>query len=138
MARRSFGEISRIAVVSNFRHRPGEQNIPVPTSIDQDSHGDSKRRRRFPHIALGLYLAAAALGVSSDLSVVLAMMEPKLARRLRIFGIPFERVADPIEHHGRRAAHRLTRDNFLNNLSPPLTALFEFIQSKVDEGRQIS
>lgn len=128
---RSFGEISRIAVVSTFRHRPGEQNIPE-TNIEDAGRTDPRGRRRFPHIALGLYLAAAAIGVSRGLSVVLAMMEPKLARRLRIFGICFEQMADPIEHHGRRAAYRLTHESFQDGLSPSLRALFELIQSKVE------
>ncbi|MFT4582965.1 MAG: N-acyl amino acid synthase of PEP-CTERM/exosortase system [Gammaproteobacteria bacterium] len=130
-ARRSFGEISRIAVLSKFRHRPGEQNIPDTINLDH-SHHDPKGRRRFPHIALGLYLAAAAIGVSRDLTVVLAMMEPKLARRLRIFGIRFEKIGEPIDHHGHRAAYRLTRDSFEDSLSPPLRELLAFIRSKVD------
>ena len=129
-ARSGIGEISRIAVISDFRHRPGERNEPG-TSIQEAGKTDPRGRRRFPHIALGLYLAAAACGVNRDLQSVLAMMEPKLARRLRIFGIRFEQVADPIEHHGLRAAYRLTHESFYANLSPPLRALFEFIQAKV-------
>lgn len=129
--RGTYGEISRIAVVSAFRHRPGEQNIPE-TTIEGDKRFDPRGRRRFPHIALGLYLAAAAVSMSRDLRVVLAMMEPKLARRLRIFGIVFEQVADPIEHHGLRAAYRMTEKSFATSLSPPLQELFELIRKKID------
>lgn len=129
-ARKTYGEISRIAVVSDFRHRPGEQNSPS-TTIDEATPKDPEGRRRFPHIALGLYLAAAAIGVNRGLSAVYALMEPKLARRLRIFGMRFEQVTDPIEHHGQRAAYKLTRETFEQELSPPMRALFDFIQSNV-------
>lgn len=129
--RGSYGEISRIAVISAFRHRPGEQNIPE-TSIEADRRLDPRGRRRFPHIALGLYLAAAAVSMSRELRVVLAMMEPKLARRLRIFGITFEQVAEPIEHHGVRAAYRLTKESFESGLSPPLKELFKIIRGKIE------
>ena len=125
--RTACGEISRVAVVSNFRRRSGEQNSPL-TTIDVDALNDSEGGRRFPHIALGLYLAAAAIGVSRGLNAVYALMEPKLARRLRMFGMRFEQVTDPIEHHGLRAGYKLTRDTFEEGLPPPMKALFDFIR----------
>lgn len=131
VTRHSLGEISRIAVLSSFRHRAGERNIPN-TEIEARSSVEASDRRRFPHIALGLYLAAGAMGISRGKTAVFAMMEPKLARRLRIFGIRFEQLGEPIDHRGLRAPYIVSRENFTNELSPPMAALLNFIQKKID------
>lgn len=123
------GEISRIAVLSSFRHRQGEKNIPH-TEID-DPRAKREERRRFPHIALGLYLAAGAMGIAQGKSCVFAMMEPKLARRLRIFGIKFEQLAEPIDHRGLRAPFMVSRENFTGGLAPQMGALLNHISEAV-------
>lgn len=127
--RTDLGEISRIAVLSSFRHRQGEKNKPH-TEID-DPRKQREERRRFPHIALGLYLAAGAMGIAQGKSCVFAMMEPKLARRLRIFGIKFEQLAEPIEHRGLRAPFMVTQENFTNGLAPPMAALLDHVSTAV-------
>ena len=128
--RQDLAEISRIAVLSSFRHRPGEKNKPN-TEIEDVNQKNRDERRRFPHIALGLYLAAAAMGLKQGKSCVFAMMEPKLARRLRIFGIKFEQLGDPIDHRGLRAPFIVTRENFSDGLAPPMSALLSHISSAV-------
>lgn len=127
--RHQLGEISRIAVLSSFRHRQGEKNKPH-TEIE-DPRSQREERRRFPHIALGLYLAAGALGIAQGKLCVFAMMEPKLARRLRIFGIKFEQLAEPIEHRGLRAPFIVTRENFTGGLAPQMSALLAHISDAV-------
>ncbi len=127
--RHHLGEISRIAVLSSFRHRQGEKNKPH-TEIE-DPRSQREERRRFPHIALGLYLAAGAMGIAQGKSCVFAMMEPKLARRLRIFGIKFEQLADPIDHRGLRAPFIVTRENFTDGLAPQMGALLNHISDAV-------
>jgi len=115
------GEISRVAVVAQFRRRRNERNFP--DNPPQDDAGATPERRSFPHIAVGLYLGAAAMGLSRGLERVFAIMEPKLARRLRTYGIEFEAVGDPLEHHGMRIPYRLEKDNFERNMAPPIRAL---------------
>lgn len=128
--RQDLAEISRIAVLSSFRHRPGEKNKPN-TEIEDPKQKNRAERRRFPHIALGLYLAAGAMGLEQGKSCVFAMMEPKLARRLRIFGIKFEQLGEPIDHRGLRAPFIVTRENFSNGLAPPMSALLDHISDAV-------
>ena len=128
--RKQAGEISRIAVLSSFRHRSGERNKPN-TDIEDPTKAKPDERRRFPHIALGLYLAAGAMGIAEGKTCVLAMMEPKLARRLRIFGIKFEQLAEPVEHRGLRAPFIVTKENFTDGLAPPMSALLEHISLAV-------
>ncbi len=119
------GEISRVAVISQFRRRRNEQNHP--DNPPDDEPDVIPERRVFPHIAMGLYLGAAALGLSRGLERVFAIMEPKLARRLRSYGIEFEQVGAPLEHHGLRIPYCLLRDSFERNMAPPIRALLDTI-----------
>lgn len=118
----SYGEISRLALRGEFRRRASEQNNP-------EGHGEQlfewtqTERRRFPHIALGLYLGASAVGLADGASGVYAMMEPRLARHLRYAGIRFEQVGEPIDFRGLRAPYYISRKVLFKYLSRPLRKL---------------
>jgi len=119
--RHAVGELSRLAVPLQFRHRKGEKNkvlgdldIPEPKSVEL---------RQFPHIPLGLYLACSAIGVMTGLDGVFAMMEPRLARHLRRFGIIFQQAGDVVDHHGQRAAFYISRHTLMNYLEPEIKKL---------------
>lgn len=117
-----FGEISRLALRHEFRQRAGEALTP-------DGHGThlfewkQDERRRFPHIALGLYLAASAVGLAKGLDSVYAIMEPRLARHLRYGGIQFEQAGEPVEFRGTRAPYFISRQMLFEHLTAPLRDL---------------
>jgi len=127
----SYGEISRLALHKNFRRRPGEEQTA-------DGHGaelfgwDQTERRRFPHMALGLYFAAAAAGLAEGMARVYAMMEPRLARHLHFGGIFFEQIGAPVEFRGARAPFFISRQALLERLTPPLRALLEAIAEDLE------
>jgi len=118
----SYGEISRLALRGEFRRRGTEHRNP-------EGHGEhlfewtQTERRRFPHIALGLYLGASAVGLADGASGVYAMMEPRLARHLRFAGIRFEQVGEPIHFRGLRAPFYISRKALFRHLSRPLRKL---------------
>ena len=118
----SYGEISRLALSSEFRRRASEHKNPA-------GHGENlfewtqTERRRFPHIALGLYLGASAVGLADGATGVYAMMEPRLARHLRFAGIRFEQVGEPIDFRGLRAPYYISRKALFRHLSRPLRKL---------------
>lgn len=118
----SFGEISRLALRGEFRRRSGEE----ASADGQSEHlfeWTQNERRRFPHIALGLYLGASAVGLADGASGVYAMMEPRLARHLRFAGIHFEQVGEPIRFRGLRAPYFISRKALFRHLSRPLRKL---------------
>lgn len=127
--RLSAGEISRVAVVAQFRRRRDERGRP-DTSIADDVPA-SPERRVFPHIAIGLYLGAAALGLMRGLDRVFAIMEPRLARRLRVYGIEFEPVGEGLEHHGLRVPYVLSRERFEQSVAPPIRDMLDTIRSEL-------
>jgi N-acyl amino acid synthase of PEP-CTERM/exosortase system len=127
--RQRAGEISRLAVVSQFRRRRNERGRPDTLVVDEAPA--SPERRAFPHIAIGLYLGAAALGLMRGLDRVFAIMEPRLARRLRACGIEFEPVGEGLEYHGLRVPFVLTRGRFEQGVAPPIRELLDTIRSEL-------
>lgn len=127
-SRSKYGEISRLAITAKFRRRRGESS---GISIDA-SNGDE--RRRFPSIALGLYIAITAMGLKQGLDGVFAMMEPRLARQLHRFGFHFDQIGEAVEHRGLRAPFFISRTALFDNLKPEFLELLNNIQTSISEG----
>jgi len=128
--RGSFGEISRLAVPAEFRRRKSELGIPIPIQLDDQSVlSQVERRHQSSHITMGLFLAAAAMGLIRGMSGVFAMMEPRLSRYLRQFGLEFEQVGEEVEYHGKRAAFYITKEGL--KLNGDMAALLEFITGEI-------
>lgn len=125
--RQKYGEISRLAILTNFRRSRNEVNVADGRSDSCYARNDDERRL-FPSISLGLYLAVTAMSLSQGLDGVFAMMEPRLARQLRRFGILFEQVGEAVEHRGMRVPYFISRDTIINNLKPDCRALLGKIQ----------
>ena len=128
--RGSFGEISRLAVPSDFRRRKGEQGVPIPMgSDDQQLLNPTERRHQSPHITMGLFLAAAAMGLIRGMTGVFAMMEPRLSRYLHQFGLEFEQAGEEVEYHGKRAAFYITKEGL--KLNGDMAALLDYITGEI-------
>lgn len=125
--RKKFGEISRLAITANFR-RPRNFVAQVDGGRSLPDARDEESRRLFPSIAVGLYLAVAAMGLSKGLEGVFAMMEPRLARQLSHFGIHCEQVGAAVEHRGTRVPYFISRNSLLDNLKLECKTLLGKIQ----------
>lgn len=130
VARSSLGEISRLAVISDFRRRKGETESPCGDLTPQGQKPDS-RRTRFPSISLGLHLAVTAIGLHEGLEGVIAMMEPRLARMLRHSGIVFTQLGPIQDYHGPRAPFYINRNSLFNNIKPEMLALLSEIHHQL-------
>lgn len=130
--RHGVGEISRLAVRSRFRRRENERHVPEGQVPEPDGARDP--RRKTPPIAMGLYLAAACSGLLSGKDGVFALMEPKLARRLRGFGIHFHQVGEGIEHRGMRAPFYISRQDLQGRISPKVRGFLDTVCSDVRRG----
>jgi len=105
--RQLLGEYSRLAVPEEYRRRKADKGHPFGNiEMVEASQFD---QRRFQHIPLGLYLAGAAVAVRMGLDGVIAMMEPRLARHLKRFGMIYEQIGDVVDHHGPRAPFYCSR-----------------------------
>ncbi|MEJ2611075.1 MAG: PEP-CTERM/exosortase system-associated acyltransferase [Candidatus Thiodiazotropha sp.] len=122
------GEISRLAVPNQFRRRANEQGKPFIFE-----HGSSKtvfnedEQRNFPHIAIGLYLSAIAMVELCDLELVLVVMEPRLMRHLKRFGICFHQISATFDFNGERALFELPRSELTLHLKSQVKELYQLI-----------
>jgi N-acyl amino acid synthase of PEP-CTERM/exosortase system len=105
--------------------------MPVGDSEDPEYLGE---KRHSPHIALGLYLAAASIGLETGLDGVFAMMEPRLCRHLRRYGIRFQQAGGVMDYHGERAAYYITRKQLLEGLHPEIQMLLDMIHHDLASG----
>lgn len=130
LPRGGFGEISRLAVLASFRRREQEKNVPyVLNSVDPKTVYSEEERRNFPNIAMGLYLAGLSLASHFKHVGIMVMMEPRLNRRLKRFGLPFEQIGNEMDYHGQRAMFYLKSDDFYSELTEQLRELYEIIDT---------
>ena len=132
LPRGSFGEISRLAVLSSFRRRQAEKNKPfVLNEMDPKTIFTEDEQRNFPNIAIGLYLASVSLAEICNHKGMFVMMEPRLNRCLSRVGLKFQQVGDTMEYHGKRAMFHLDRHDFNVNLTPELKELYDIINAEL-------
>lgn len=132
LARGSFGEISRLAVLEKFRRREKEKNVPfVLKDINVETVYSEAERRNFPNIAMGLYLSGLALAELCNHNSIFVMMEPRLNRRLQRFGLPFVQVGDVIDYHGKRAMFNLPRSSFYTELTEEMRQFYDVIHDEL-------
>jgi N-acyl amino acid synthase of PEP-CTERM/exosortase system len=127
--RSDFGEVSRLAVLSEFRRRKSDEKKPI-SFPDQKKLVDSGRDN-FPLISVSLSLGMAAMVLNSDVKYAFAMMEPRLTRMLRRFGIVFNQIGDVVNYHGQRGPFVIARENILLNLSPKIRPLMSVIDEEL-------
>lgn len=123
--RNSLGEVSRLAILQHFRRRLTDERKPFSITqeqikaIDTAEHG----RENFPILPVSLFLVSIAMMMYCGVHHGVAMMEPRLARLLRRFGLPAKQVGDVIDYHGPRAPFLLDPEAMFAAVNPDLYKL---------------
>lgn len=130
LPRTCFGELSRLAVVEEFRRRQRDEKKPISVP-EEDENDTSERRSRFPFIPVGLFMAGIAMFLRSSTEFSFAMMEPRLVRLLQRFGILFTQAGEVVDYHGPRAPFVLPRDTALDALLPEVSELLAFVDQQL-------
>lgn len=130
LPRNSLGEVSRLAVVSAYRQRKGEQSSPM-TAVDDENLSSSGPMPRFPFIPVSLYLAAAAVAQRLGIEHVFVLTEPRLASHFTRIGFDIRPVGGAIEHRGLRVPSLLSSSKVVANLRPLIRPLYEVVESAV-------
>ncbi len=122
-------EISRLAVDTAFRRRPGETATRFGEIDSMDC--TKQEQRTFSLIAVAGFLAATAVTALTQKTNVFAMMEPFLPRLLKRSGIIFERVGSDVDYHGIRAPYFIKTQSALDNMRPDLKEMYDWVYRQV-------
>lgn len=99
LPRDKVAEVSRLAVLSDFRRRRGEDHKEV--AIDVSDFGDAQQPR-FPYIPVGLYMASVLMAQRQGIEYLFTLTEPRLAEHFAKLGVKIVPIGAPIEHRGQR------------------------------------
>lgn len=130
MPRTTMGEVSRLAVLRDFRKRKGESSVAVSmTDEDFEARG---RNARFPFIPVSLYLAMAAIAQRVGVEHVFVLTEPRLASHFVRIGFDIRAVGGAIEHRGKRVPSLLSSSKVVQGLRPMMRPLYAGIEEAID------
>lgn len=128
-------EISRVAVVSSFRRRQGEQSSKDGLAGNiKINNEEIEQTRRFPYIAPSLYLAAGALFLSGQKKQIFVATEPRLVKNLSMLGVRFQQVSKLTNYHGKRAVYYFSRQSIQEDIQAMpshLNGFFHYIQGQI-------
>ena len=121
-------EVSRLAVLSQFRRRKGEEGRPV--AIGDEDFG-TILHSRFPFIPVGLYLGSIALALHHGIDHLFMLTEPRLALHFRKIGFVIDQIGGPVEHRGTRVPSLLRAEETVEGLRSNLRGMYEVINASI-------
>ena len=127
--RRTIAEVSRLAVVAQYRRRRGEQKVPL--GIDESDFG-TPDRPRFPYIAAGLYLGMIAQARHHGVNTLFMLTERRLAKQLARLGVNLRTIGTPIEHRGIRYPSMMSVQEVIDGLHFFVRPLFAVISGEME------
>lgn len=127
LPREKICEISRLAVPENFRRRNTDRHKGAATGVINEGTFSEQELRCFPFIAVGLYFSAASVVINNGIDHCFVMMEPRLARSMRLVGINFQQIGPVIEYHGKRAPYYIDPHKMIRDLKPGFRNLYDHI-----------
>lgn len=129
--RQSIGEVSRLAVMSEFRRRKGEQHSEATIS-DQD-FGD-RNQPRFPYLPVSLYMGAVLMAQRQGIEILFTLTEPRLAEHFAKLGVNIIPIGGPVEHRGQRVPSMLRVSQVYPGLRMLIRPLWHVISAQMDAG----
>jgi N-acyl amino acid synthase of PEP-CTERM/exosortase system len=131
LPRDRIAEISRLAIVPEFRKRKGEQHTAIAVSEADFGKVDLPR---FPYIQVSLYLGAIALAKHLGVETIFVLTEPRLAAHLWKLGVRIRRIGGPVEHRGERVPSTMAVSSIEENLPRSVRPLWELIGEQIRAG----
>jgi len=117
-------EVSRLAVVREFRRRRGEA-IQAEPGTEEDFAGGP--RQRFPHLLVGLYLGVIGAATIHHVERLYLLTEPRLAGHFRNLGLHVVQIGPPVEHRGMRIPSVIHVPSVAQGLRPTTRPFYDHI-----------
>jgi N-acyl amino acid synthase of PEP-CTERM/exosortase system len=124
-------EVSRLAVVSAYRRRKGEDRQALGVS---DSDFGAEDLPRFPYIPIGLYLGTVALAKREGIETLFMLTETRLVEHFSKLGVKLTPMGDYIEHRGARIPSMMNVDDIVKNLRRFVRPIWDTINAQIEVG----
>jgi N-acyl amino acid synthase of PEP-CTERM/exosortase system len=131
LPRERIAEVSRLAIVSEYRRRRGEQNSPAPVS---DEGFGSQEKPRFPYLVIGLYLGTIELAALHGIDTLFVLTEPRLVRHFATLGVKISPIGGPVEHRGMRVPSTMSVQSIIAGFNIVVRPLYNVIAEEVRHG----
>lgn len=128
LPRNKIAEISRVAVMGEFRRRKGEGGQEAPVA-DQD-FGDDKQPR-FPYIPISLYFAAVQMAQRAGIEYLFTLTEPRLAQHFGKLGVNVITIGEAVEHRGLRVPSMLMANEIYGSLRSLVKPLWHAVEEQM-------
>jgi N-acyl amino acid synthase of PEP-CTERM/exosortase system len=127
--REKYAEMSRLAVLGRFRRRQGEKSSAMGElpSLEAFRDRDEAGERKFPVIALSLYLIPIVVALELDIEIVVTM-KPRLARHLRSIGVVSHCLSSFFDYYGKQGVFRINPREIFATEDPNLRDLIAVIR----------
>lgn len=129
--RARIGEISRLAIVPEFRQRRGEKNTAVAVS---EADFGSVDLPRFPYIQVAPYYGTIALAKRLGVETIFILTEPHLSGHFAKLGARPHPIGAPIEHRGQRIPSVMTVTETEKHLPRSVRPLYELLCNAIWSG----
>lgn len=129
LPRHLIGEVSRLAVMGEFRRRKGEDQRPVAMS-SADHAGNPMSR--FPNIPVSLYFGAVALAQRQGVEYLFTLTEPRLAKHFARGGVNIQAVGTPIEHRGLRVPSMMRVSELYAGLRAMVRPIWHEVHAQIE------
>ncbi len=129
LPRDRIAEVSRLAIIGQYRRRRGEKHTPAGTVQDNES---DNQQPRFAWLLIGLYMGVFAIAARHGLEHLFLLSEPRLARHLNKIGITNTQIGQPTEHRGFRVPAVMDVNQVIGNLEPLLKSVFTHVNAQLD------
>lgn len=131
LPREKLGEVSRLAVLSTFRRRRGEEKQAV--ALDVQDFGD-EQQPRFPYIPVALYMASVLMAQRHGVEYLFTLTEPRLAEHFGKLGVNIVPIGTPIEHRGTRVPSLIEAATVEAGLRLMIRPLWTAIDEQMQQG----
>lgn len=129
LPRERIAEVSRLAVMGEFRRRRGEAHRAVSLSAsDISSHPVA----RFPNIPVSLYFGAVALAQRAGVEYLFTLTEPRLAKHFARGGVQIETIGSPVEHRGLRIPSLMRVSEVYGSLRAMVRPIWHEVHAQID------
>ncbi|MGB8434662.1 MAG: PEP-CTERM/exosortase system-associated acyltransferase [Burkholderiales bacterium] len=128
LPRSTVAEVSRLAVMREFRRRKGEALQPAPLS-----EGDfgTEENPRFPYIPVSLYFGIVAIAGIDGIESLFMLTEPRLGAHFAKLGVTVRQIGSPIEYSGLRIPSMIRVSEIVSGLNTSCRPLYLEIMDEV-------